>query len=198
MGILITIFQLPIIILNFFGFIIAGIWLLVIGQWSSVIAGILTVIAASFLLSIALLPGMIIGAPGVYFANRRVTIGVYFFGFLASVYTYAVITVWCGGVTIYFLRDAPSHAFWPLLVWSYGIATSPWTYMAQKEQSVTAFLAAFFTQAAFIVMMVCVALGLDLLSAMQVFVLVIAAGVIFHMRVLAEAHRSGSLLTGTQ
>jgi hypothetical protein len=195
MEILLKIFQLPIMVLNFFGFIIAGIWLLIIGQWSSVVAGFLTAMFAPFILGLALLPGMIIGGPGIYFANRRMTIGVYFFGLLSSVYTYAVITVWCGGVTFYFLRDAPTNAFWPLLIWSYGVATSPWTYMAQREQSITAFLAAFFAQVAFIVMMICVCLGLDLLNGLQVFALVTTVGIIFHMRFLAEAQRAGLLQT---
>jgi hypothetical protein len=192
MELLVKIFQLPIMLLNFFGFIVAIIWLLVIGQWGSVVAGVFTIFIASFVLGLALLPGMIISAPGIYFANRRITIGIYFFGFLAGVYTYAVITAWCGGVTFYFLRNAPSHAFWPLLIWSYGVATSPWTYMAQREQSIAAFLAAFFAQVGFIMMMI---FGVDLVDSLQIFALVMVVGVFFHMRVLAEAQRAGLLQT---
>lgn len=36
-----------------------------------------------------------------------------FFRFLSSVYIYMLIAAWCSAVTFYFLRDAPSHAFWP-------------------------------------------------------------------------------------
>ena len=119
---LFRIFQLPIVVLNFFGFIISGIWLLVLGQWRSVVVGFLISMVAPFVLGVAILPGMIFHGPTVYFAERRVIIGVYFFGFLSSVYIYTLITAWCTGVTFYFLRDAPSHAFWPLLIWSYGVA----------------------------------------------------------------------------
>lgn len=91
-----------------------------------------------------------------------------FFRFLSSVYIYMLIAAWCSAVTFYFLRDAPSHAFWPLLIWSYGVATSPWSYMAQRDQSVASFYSGFFTQVAFIVMMVCMAFGVDLLDGLQV------------------------------
>jgi hypothetical protein len=84
-------------------------------------------------LGLALMPSVALSAPGVYFAKRGITIGFYFFGFLSSVYTYVLIAAWCGGVTYYFLNDAPTGAFWPLLIWAYGVATAPWTYMAQQD-----------------------------------------------------------------
>jgi hypothetical protein len=97
-------------------------------------------------------------------------------------------------ITFYFLRDAPSHAFWPLLIWSYGVATSPLSYMAQRDQSIASLYSVFFTQVAFIVMMASMALGLDLgldlLDGFQVFDLVMVVGVFFHMRLLADAQRS--------
>lgn len=187
---LFKVFQLPIVVLNGFGFIISGIWLLVLGQWRWVVVGFLISMVASFVLGIALLPAMIFHGPTVYFAERKVTIGVYFFGFLSSVYICTLITAWSTGVTFYFLRDAPSHTFWPLLIWSYGVATSPWSYMAQRDQSIASFYSVFFMQVAFIVMMVSIALGVDLLDSFQVFALVMAVDVFFHMRLLAEAQRS--------
>jgi hypothetical protein len=190
MELLFKVFQLPIIVLNFFGFIISGIWLLVIGQWRLVVVGFLISMFAPFMLGLAILPSMIFDGPAIYFAKRKVTIGLYFFGFLSSVYIYIVIAAWCSGVTFNFLRDAPSHAFWPLLIWSYGVATSPWSYMAQRDQSIASFLTVFFTQVGFIVMMVCIALGIDLVDALQVFALVLAVGVFFHMRLLAETRRA--------
>jgi hypothetical protein len=186
---LVTIFQLPIMVLNVFGFIVSGIWLLILGQWGSVLFGFAVSMIAPTGLGLALFPGMAIAAPGIFFANRKVTIGVYFFGFLSSVFIYVLISVWCGGITFYFLKDAPSRAFWPLLIWSYGVATSPWTYMAQKDGSPTSLLAAFFAQVAFIMMMVSVAFGLDVPDGFQVFALVMMVGVVFHMRLLAEAQR---------
>jgi hypothetical protein len=193
MDTLFKIFQLPIITLNLFGFIGSGIWLLVIGQWRAVVAGILSAFFAHFALGLALLPGLAFAGPGVYFAQRRITIGVYFFGFLSSLYTYVLITAWCGTVAFYFLHDAPSAAFWPLLIWSYGVATSEWTYMAQRDQSIAGFLAAFFAQVAFIAMMLAMAFGVGLASGLQAFALVMVVGVFFHMRMLAEMQRAEML-----
>jgi hypothetical protein len=180
MGILVKIFELPIIILNVFGFFGSAIWLLIIGQWRSVIGGIAAFFISNFVLGLALTPGLLIAAPGVYFAKRRITIGVYFFGFLSSLYTYALITAWCGAITFYFLSNVPVGAFWPLLIWAYGVATAPWTYMAQQDQSVGAFIAAFFMQVASIVMMGALAFGASLAGAENLFGLVMVLGVITH------------------
>lgn len=195
MEVLLNIFQLPIIVLNVFGFLVSIVWLLVVGQWTAVLSGLVIVMCATFVLGFALLPTMLIAAPGIYFAKRKVTIGVYLFGFLASVYVYAIVAAWCSSVTFYYLGSAPRHAFWPLLLWSYGIATSPWTYMAQKDPAPNSVLVGFFAQVAYIVMMVSIVLGADLASATQIFMLVTAVGVFFHMRLLAEMQRAQFLLT---
>jgi hypothetical protein len=188
-----SIFQLPILLLNLFGFIGSAIWLLILGEWRSVVAGLVISVAAPFFLGLAALPTVLLGGPGIYFAKRGITIGVYFFGFLASVYIAALISAWCGAVTFYFLNGATKQAFWPLLVWSYGVATSPWTYMAQKDESVGSMLAAFFAQAAFIVMMIGLAFGADLASATQIFAAVMVVEVFFHMRLMADMQRAGLL-----
>jgi hypothetical protein len=179
-------------VLNLFGFVGSAIWLLIIGEWRSVVAGLFITIAAPFFLGLAILPSLALTGPSVYFAKRGITIGVYFFSFLASIYIAALITAWCGGITFYFLSNVPSHGFWPMLIWSYGVATSPWTYMAQKDDSIGSMLAAFFAQVAFIVMMLSMAFGANLEVGAQVFGVVMAVEVLFHMRLLAEMQRSGA------
>jgi hypothetical protein len=190
MGALFAVFQLPIMLLNAFGVIVSGAWLLAIGEWRPVIIGVITAIFAPMLLRLALLPGTLFAASGAYFAQKGVTIGIYFIGLLSSIYIYVLIAAWCGGIIFYFMQNPAPGAFWPLLIWSYGIATSPWSYLAQRE-GVAALLAAFFAQAGFIVLMVAVALGADLNDAFQVFALVLIVGVFFHMRTLAQAYRAG-------
>jgi len=136
----VTVFQLPIMFLNMFGTIDAVIWLLVVGEWRWVIAGILTIIFAPFLLGLVLLPGLALSAPAVFCAKRRIMIGVYFFSFLSSIYNYGVIAAWCGGVTYYFMREVNSHSFWPLLIWSYCVATSPWDLHGTKGRRFDPFI----------------------------------------------------------
>jgi hypothetical protein len=190
---LVAIFQFPIMILNIFGFAVSAIWLLFIGEWKVVIVGLVVSVFAPKFLGFALLFGMIVDLPAHYFAKRGVAVGVYFFQFLSSAFTYIIIGSWCGAVIFACIHNAPPHAFWPLLIWSYGVATSPWSYMAQVDQGIASILGVFFTQAAFIVLMVCVAFGMDVSDAFQVFCLVLVIGVIFHMRLVAEAQRYGAL-----
>lgn len=190
MSAIFAVFQIPILLLNFFGFIASLIWLLIIGQWGSVIGGIVIAIAAPLFLGLAVLPSMIFAAPANFFVERGLTIGVYFCSFLASIYVATLITTWCGAITFYFLRDAPPQAFWPMLIWSYCVATSPWTYMAQKDQGLGSHLAAFFAQAAFIVMMGAIAVGAELETGAQFFAAVMVIAVVFHMRLIAETRHS--------
>jgi hypothetical protein len=186
-----SIFQLPILILNVFGFIGSAVWLLILGQWRLVLVGLLMSATAPFFLGLASLPTVLLGGPGIFFAKRGITIGVYFFSFLASIYIAALISAWCGTVTFYFLNGAAKQAFWPLLIWSYGVATSPWTYMAQQDGSVASMLAAFFAQPAFIVMMIGLAFGADLTSATQIFAAVMVLEGFFHMSLVADVQREG-------
>lgn len=193
MGTLATIFQIPVLLLNFFGFIVSAIWLLVIGEWKSVLLGGAISIFAPFFLGIATFPAAAFGLSGIYFAKKGITIGLYFFSFLSSIYIAVLITGWSGTITFYFLHNVPAKAFWPMLVWSYGVATSPWTYIAQKDGSAPSLVAAFFMQIAYIVMMISIAAGLDLPTSAQIFSIVMAVGVLFHMRLIADMKRSGIL-----
>ncbi|WP_315798841.1 hypothetical protein [Bradyrhizobium sp. SZCCHNRI3043] len=186
-----SIFQLPILVLNVFGFIGSAVWLLILGEWRLVLVGLLMSVTAPFFLGLASLPTVLLGGPGIFFAKRGITIGVYFFSFLASIYIAALISAWCGTVAFYFLKETAKPAFWPLLIWSYGVATSPWTYMAQQDGSLASMLAAFFAQAAFIVMMIGLAFGADLTSATQIFAAVMVLEVLFHMRLVADVQREG-------
>ena len=196
MGVLIRIFQLPIVFLNVFGLVGAFIWLLVIGEWKAVLIGVALMISAPFFLGLALLPTLLLAMPLEFFARRGFSIGVYLFSFLTGVYVCALITAWSAGVTFNFLHSTTGKVFWPMLIWSYCVVTSPWTYMAQKDGSDASVLTAFFIQAAFIVMMIALAFGADLKAGSQIFTLVMIVGIFFHMRFVAEVIRAGILRAG--
>lgn len=187
-------FQLPIVFLNIFGSLGAFIWLLVIGEWRAVVAGIVIAVVSPFLLGLVLLLGAVIGMPAISFARRGATVGLYFFSFLASAYTYSVMVGWCIGVAHYFLDSAGSRNYWPLAIWSYSVATAPWTYMAQQDRgAIASIMAAFFVQAAYVVMLFCLAVGLDVGAASQAFIVVMIIGVVAHMKMLAELNQAGVL-----
>jgi hypothetical protein len=123
---------IPIILLNFLGGIIGGTWLALRGEWALVGFGILYMIAAPFLLSLALLPGMAVGVPAVMTMRRHPFVGLAL-GIPSMVWTFAVIAVscvWSFTAAAAHLSESPI----PHMMWGYAIALAPWMYMANKER----------------------------------------------------------------
>ena len=49
---------IPLLFLNFFGGIVAGIWLAILGDWKPVIEGIIALFTTTFLLAFLLMPAV--------------------------------------------------------------------------------------------------------------------------------------------
>jgi tetratricopeptide (TPR) repeat protein len=171
----ITALSVPLLILNLLGAIVSGIWLVVIGEWRPVGLGILFFFGSSFLLSFALMPGMLLAAPAAWFAARGKTLGLVLFGTLSSIYTLALVTLWCCSVLFLFVKDATAGSIIPRLIWSYGIATGPWAYMASQEQGpdgegFASTMSTFLAQLAYLVIMLLVLFApVTVLGAIKVF-----------------------------
>ena len=123
----------PLGLLNMLGGLIAGIWLAILGNWSVIGYGLLALFISSFILGLAMLPGLLFAAPALALHQTRHKIGFYFFSFLGASYTMAVLTAWCMAVLFLLVRQAESNSIIPILLWSYGIATGPIAWMARKE-----------------------------------------------------------------
>jgi hypothetical protein len=151
----ITLFTVPIMLLNTFGGIVAGIWLAILGEWWALGTGAVLLLVSMFGLSFVLMPGILVfGMPGAYLLSRG-SVLAYPFALLSSLYTFAVMTVWSVWVFNLYMQYADARSFFPLLLWSYGTATGPWTYMASKERDNTAStVSAFAAQLGYIVMIV--------------------------------------------
>jgi len=130
---LIRVFLFPIIVINIFGDIVSGIWLGFAGQWWALKYGIVSLIVSSFVLPIFLLPSLPFSMLGNHFEGRGLKFVSMFFYFMSSFYVVCLITAWCTGVLHYFLSKVGPSPIVPTLLWSYGIATGPWAYIAQKE-----------------------------------------------------------------
>ncbi len=153
-----ALFTIPIMVLNTLGGIISGMWLMILGEWWALGYGFGLLLFSIFGLSFLLLPGLLIGAPTIYFLSKRMPVLAYPFAFLSSLYTVGVITGWCIWVLHLYLQHADSRSFFPLLLWSYGTATGPWTWMASKEQdNFASLISATAAQIGYIVIMVMVA-----------------------------------------
>ena len=145
---------MPLMILNIGGGIVAGVWLVVIRDWAAIILGIACFFVSSVALGWVFIPSTLLAIPAAYFFKRGKTFGFVCFSSLASLYSYAVITLWCCGILLVFVKDATAHALVPRLVWSYGVATGPFEYMALKEtwagaEGTASQLATFFAQLAY-------------------------------------------------
>jgi hypothetical protein len=148
-----TALAVPLGSLNAFGGIVAGIWLAVVGNWGTIGWGTAAIFLSTFGISLALLPGMALAGLAAYFAERGYKLLFYFFALLSSLYTVAVIALWCGTVLYFFASRADSSSVIPLLLWSYGVATGPFAYMASKEgdDAFASIAATFFGQVGYVV-----------------------------------------------
>ena len=131
---IISVLSIPVMLLNFGGGIVGGIWLMVIGNWSLFGLGILSMFVSSFCLGFALMPGLLFAAPAAMAFQRH----RYFIGsvcaLLGNLYTFAVMIVWCVGCFYVVFRSYyQGGSIWPYLLWAYGMATGPWAYMAARE-----------------------------------------------------------------
>lgn len=144
-----AIFVLPILILNLLGGIVGGVWLAAAGHWSLVLGGIAIGMVSPFILSVAVLPGMLFVVPGTAALEHN----KFFLGTLLGILSFAWVVIfiscWCVGTFIVVLPHQIGGYELPYLLWGYSIATGPWTYMASRESqadaSSTAPITAFFT-----------------------------------------------------
>lgn len=173
---LISALSIPLMILNLLGGIVAGIWLAILGQWGTIGIGILVFFISTSILSFVIAPTILLAAPAAYCAEKGKTVGMVFFGAISNLYILAVVTIWCCGILFLFVRDATASNLIPKLLWSYGLATGPWAYMASKDAQggegagFASLSATFLAQLAYLTIMILVIFtAITVLSAIEVF-----------------------------
>jgi|ERR1051326_464563 hypothetical protein len=188
---IVTALSVPLMILNMLGAVVSGIWLLVMGEWRPVLLGILFFFSSSLLLGLALMPILLFVAPAMWLAERRKTLWVLCFGALSSAYTLSLVTIWCCAVLFLFVKDATSSSLIPRLIWSYGVATGPWSYMASKEQGpegegFASTIATFFAQLAYLAIMLFVLFTeITTVGVIKVFAVFMLVGLIIQLTLVA-------------
>jgi len=152
----------PVLLLNFFGSIVSGIWLIVLGQWWALLIGV-AVLFSPFVLGLAMAPGFALAVPTVGLLQRGKVLLAMPLILLSQAYTFAVVGGWCLFIYDVFMSRAAEATFWPLLIWSYGLALAPWMYLAQKDRQADAgegsIVTTFFAQMAYLALMLAVILG---------------------------------------
>jgi hypothetical protein len=121
----------PMLVLNLLGGLVGGVWLAILGDWSTLFFGIAYMVVGAFALSLLLAPAMLLALPMAALGERR-AFAAALIGLPAMIWTYAVIAVSCAwvfrGITM-----TPQGSLIPYLLWGYAAATAPWSYMASKE-----------------------------------------------------------------
>lgn len=122
----------PLLILNMLGGLIGGIGLAVQGHWSLLIGGIAWCVIGVFILSIALLPGMIFAPLAMWASNRGNTVVAVVACVPSLAWTYIVVTV--TSIAVFFnIVARPDSGFFHLL-WAYSVTTAPWSFLASKDK----------------------------------------------------------------
>ncbi|MDD2714462.1 MAG: DUF4339 domain-containing protein [Candidatus Wallbacteria bacterium] len=126
----------PIFIMNLLSGLIAGIWLMTLGNWKLIIVGFVLLCTSHFILSFLMLPCMLFLPIGSKLLMKNNPIG-YFFGFLYQVYINFLIVGTCAlafNFCISFYHGSSLFGIIPYLLWSWGMALGPWQFFLYKEQ----------------------------------------------------------------
>ena len=177
---------MPLMVLNAFGAVVSGLWLALLGVWWQIGYGV-AALFLTFLLGIIMMPGLIFALPAAHLFEKGRTFLAFPFVLLSELYTYGVITAWCILVFYIFMSRANRETFWPLLIWSYGVALGPWAYMAEQEEQgglEAATMTTFFAEIAYVIMAVVLIFGdVTLVELGIVFVSVMIVGMLIQMRI---------------
>jgi hypothetical protein len=162
-------------ILNFSSGIIAGIWLLIIGEWQFLLFGIVLGFIMPWVYSIAFLPQLLLLPLFIKFGEKGHKFLFSFFGFILALYNHFLLGLWVSFVFSIMIQAN----FNPILMWLWGYATvmAPIGYMASKEDkdSTGTVLGAFFCQVSYVVLTFCYfILGNETLGYGLVWLLLIA------------------------
>ncbi len=185
---------IPLALLNILGGIVSGIWLAVLGEWGAIGWGILALAVSGIALSLVLMPSALLAVPAAHFGEKGNLFAMYILAFLSNLYVIAVVTVWCVAVLYFFAKRADANSIIPMLIWSYGVATGPWAWMAQKEQQggggFASVVYAFFSQVGYMVMVLAVLLArVTLIDVIVLFSVVMFIGLVIQFKALLELQR---------
>lgn len=130
----ISIVSIPLMFLNMLGGTIAGVWLLILGQWQLVLLTIAVSIFAPNILSFIMLILMLFAIPAVdQLESGKNKLISYVLIFVALLLKVALMSLW-GTLVFKYLTDSatPKNTF-PLHLMSYVVSTGPFAYMIAKN-----------------------------------------------------------------
>ena len=193
---LVSILSVPLWLINIFGGIVSGIWLIILGQWGIIGFGIAALFVSGIGLGIALMPGILFSGPAAILHEKGNKFGFYFLGFLSALYTILVLTVWCILVLYFFVKHADISSIIPVLIWSYGVAIGPIAWMAQKEMqegNEFSMIATFFIQVAYLLSIIAILFfRVSLTDVIVFFGLIMLIGLIIQFKIASQLEKEES------
>jgi hypothetical protein len=185
---------LPLLILNWAGVIVGSIWLAILGEWGTLLFAILAMVLGIFACSFLLLPGLIFSAPGLLLQSKQhwlPRLTSYPLLALGALWTYFIMSAWAAGNLFYYYQRGSPENLIPSMLVAYGVATAPWSSMAQKESvsdgSSYAPMTAFFLQLASAQILVSLLIFNNRLkTALVIFLAIMAACLLFQAAVTSR------------
>jgi len=182
--------SIPIIFLNFFGEIVGGIWLLFLGQWKLVLVAFLFTLFVPYGYSIVFLIQMPLAALLVFAQNKNKKYLALITGFINIFISHALILIYVFfvidfAISISISKDLNIIA---LLLFGYGVATSPFSYMASKEgpDAIASFLGVFVSQISYIIFAVAYLFNYPVIAIPIIFLIVFGIEV-FQLSIVSQA-----------
>ena len=172
--------SVPIMFLNMFSGIIAGIWLIIIGKWAPVGVAITAALVSSFAIGFAMLPAMIFSIPAAKMLNKGTGLIGYLLFFCSSVYVFGVLWYWSTfifGIYASYVGSDGTGVI-PLMLMAYSVATAPVGHLASKESdSPATMIATFCTMVGCMVFMLSLILNIHPGIGNLIFMGIMALGV---------------------
>lgn len=139
-------------IINMFGGVVGGIWLLVKGEWGVVLFSIgLLFVGSTFLISLLLLPSIGLGSLSVFLISKKKYLISGILANLSQIYIIIIMAAWGFAFMFFFLSKARLDTLIPMILLSYGPATGPWAYMASNDKNFSvSHIATFFLEIAYL------------------------------------------------
>lgn len=122
------------IVLNYFGWLVAAIWLAIRGEWGAIGMGIAGSMIMPTVYMVAGLPALLLVLPiaSACIESGKQVVGLTLMG-ANLIYNSALVLGWTWFVFHFFEDRATHNTIIPMLLWGYAVTVSPLGYMASKE-----------------------------------------------------------------
>jgi hypothetical protein len=159
-GTLLGVLTIPMALLNA-GSGIAGLWLILRGDWSAVLLGALLFAGGTIIApSLSRMSSALANIAGAAMSEQRRAQG-YLVAFLSSAWPVLVILIWEVAAFYALHRQDTGGGGIALWIWSYGVATGVWSWQAHRAESEDRTLKgiqAYSAQIAYVVLSTCLLL----------------------------------------